>query len=114
MFDPASETEKDWHLELQEDVKEEVAKQGKVDFIFVDVESPGYVYLLFETVESSQRVSQIMHGRKFSVLLLLSRLLLLPFGSSRCCLLALCPSLLLPFLSSHSSLCFSVLPNRLV
>lgn len=40
MFDPAEETEPNWHLDLEEDIKEEVeAKYGKLDKIFVDKNS---------------------------------------------------------------------------
>ena len=39
LFDPTTETEEDWHLDIAEDVKEECGKHGPVDHIFVDKDS---------------------------------------------------------------------------
>jgi RNA-binding protein 39 len=40
MFDPAEETERDWDVELRDDVKGEVeSKYGKVSEIFVEKET---------------------------------------------------------------------------
>jgi len=59
MFDPATETEKDFHLDIQEDVKEECdAKFGKVIQCIADKSNRnGLVFLQFDSIESAAKVS---------------------------------------------------------
>lgn len=67
LFDPASETEDEWWVEIAEDVKDECSKHGRVLHVHVDRESPtGFVYLKFEAVEGSQRAQQALHSRWFA------------------------------------------------
>ncbi|XP_076912183.1 uncharacterized protein LOC143570411 isoform X2 [Bidens hawaiensis] len=66
MFDPATETEPDFDLDIKEDVGEECSKFGRVKHIYVDKQSAGYVYLRFESVEAASRAQQGMHKRWFA------------------------------------------------
>ncbi|XP_076887410.1 uncharacterized protein LOC143537550 isoform X2 [Bidens hawaiensis] len=66
MFDPATETEPDFDLDMKEDVGEECSKFGRVKHIYVDKQSAGYVYLRFESVEAASRAQQGMHKRWFA------------------------------------------------
>jgi len=68
MFDPRTETEPDWDLDIKEDVEEEVeAKCGPVKHIYVDKENPGgHVYLRFHSVAVAQAVVNTFNGRWFA------------------------------------------------
>ncbi|XP_022005149.1 RNA-binding protein 39 isoform X2 [Helianthus annuus] len=66
MFDPATETEPDFDLDIKEDVGEECSKFGRVKHIYVDKQSAGYVYLRFESVEAASLAQQGMHKRWFA------------------------------------------------
>ncbi|KAJ9128283.1 hypothetical protein QFC24_000576 [Naganishia onofrii] len=71
MFDPAtgdSETESNWHLDLEEDIKEEIeAKYGKVDKLVVDKNSPeGHVFIKFADVAAATNGIAGLNGRFFS------------------------------------------------
>ncbi|CAK9146914.1 unnamed protein product [Ilex paraguariensis] len=63
MFDPASEADPEFDMDIKEDVEEECSKYGWVKHIYVDKNSAGYVYLRFENVEGAQRAQQAMHKR---------------------------------------------------
>ena len=63
LFDPATETEDEWWIDIAEDVSDECSKHGKVLHCHVDRESQGFVYLKFEAVEGSQRAQQALHSR---------------------------------------------------
>ena len=63
LFDPASETEDEWWIDIAEDVGDECGKHGKVLHYHVDRESQGFVYLKFEAAEGSQRARQALHSR---------------------------------------------------
>ncbi|MED6138512.1 hypothetical protein PIB30_074874 [Stylosanthes scabra] len=65
MFDPATETEPDFDLDIKEDVEEECSKFGRVKHIYVD-KSAGFVYLRFETVEAASAAQRAMHLRWFA------------------------------------------------
>lgn len=58
MFDPTKEEEKDFHLDIQEDVKEECeSKFGRVMQCVADRINPnGLVYLQFDSIESAAKV----------------------------------------------------------
>ncbi|KAI5478962.1 RNA splicing factor Pad-1 [Pseudohyphozyma bogoriensis] len=65
-FNPEEETERDWDLELRDDVKSEVEeKYGKVGEIFVVKESQGEIYIRFETVDAATVAVQGLNGRWF-------------------------------------------------
>mmetsp|Transcript_44573 Transcript_44573/g.113909 ORF Transcript_44573/g.113909 Transcript_44573/m.113909 type:complete len:567 (+) Transcript_44573:139-1839(+) len=66
MFDPETETEPDWHIEIGEDVKEECTKFGPVLHHHVDKESKGFVYLKFGTLQGAQQAKATLHGRWFA------------------------------------------------
>ncbi|XP_038706995.1 RNA-binding protein 39-like [Tripterygium wilfordii] len=66
MFDPATETEPDFHLDIKDDVEEECSKYGRVKHIYVDKHSAGFVYLRFESVEASANAQRAMHMRWFA------------------------------------------------
>ncbi|GAA6015726.1 hypothetical protein JCM10207_008776 [Rhodosporidiobolus poonsookiae] len=65
-FNPEEETERDWHLDLAEDVKGECENQyGKVLDIYVVKESQGEIYIRFEAVESAVKALAGLNGRYF-------------------------------------------------
>ena len=66
MFDPASETEPDWWIDIGQDVKEECSKYGPVRHVFVDKDSSGFVYLRFATVAAAAAARQALHTRWFA------------------------------------------------
>ncbi|XP_048334754.1 uncharacterized protein LOC107425512 [Ziziphus jujuba] len=66
LFDPATETEPDFDIEIKEDVEEECSKCGTVKHIYVDKNSAGCVYLRFETVEGAMAAQRAMHLRWFA------------------------------------------------
>ncbi|CAL9107986.1 unnamed protein product [Musa textilis] len=66
MFDPRSETQPDFDLEIQEDVQEECSKFGAVMHIYVDKNSIGWVYLRFDSAASAANCQIAMHGRWFA------------------------------------------------
>ncbi|KAK2384788.1 RNA-binding protein [Trifolium repens] len=66
MFDPNTETEPDFDIDIKEDVEEECSKYGRVKHIYVDKRSAGFVYLQFETVEASSAAQRAMHMRWFA------------------------------------------------
>ncbi|KAG6468669.1 hypothetical protein ZIOFF_073359 [Zingiber officinale] len=66
MFDPSTETEPDFELDIKEDVQEECSKYGRVKHIFVDKNSNGHVYLRFESVTAASICQRAMQGRWFA------------------------------------------------
>ncbi|KAJ1398577.1 Splicing factor, RBM39-like [Sesbania bispinosa] len=66
MFDPSTETEPDFDIDIKEDVEEECSKYGRVKHIYVDKRSAGFVYLQFETVEAASAAQRAMHMRWFA------------------------------------------------
>ncbi|EMD42070.1 hypothetical protein CERSUDRAFT_90674 [Gelatoporia subvermispora B] len=66
MFNPENETERDWDKDLAEDVKYECEdKYGKVEFIKVEKDSQGEIYVKFDSVESAKNAIQGLNGRWF-------------------------------------------------
>ncbi|KAF6163701.1 hypothetical protein GIB67_036161 [Kingdonia uniflora] len=63
MFDPTTETEPDYDVDIKEDVYEECSNFGFVKHIYVDKNSAGYVYLRFEAVEAAVSAQKAMHMR---------------------------------------------------
>ncbi|KAL7089861.1 hypothetical protein ACP275_12G003500 [Erythranthe tilingii] len=66
MFDPATEVDPEFDLDIKNDVEEECSKYGRVKHIYVDKNTAGYVYLRFESVEGAARAQQAMHKRWFA------------------------------------------------
>ncbi|XP_027075303.1 uncharacterized protein [Coffea arabica] len=66
MFDPATEMDPEFDLDIRDDVREECSNYGPVKHIHVDKNSAGYVYLRFENVEAAARAQQAMHKRWFA------------------------------------------------
>ncbi|KAJ7956952.1 RNA-binding protein 39 [Quillaja saponaria] len=66
MFDPTTETEPDFDMDIKEDVEEECSKYGRVKHIYVDKHSAGFVYLQFDTVEGASAAQRAMHMRWFA------------------------------------------------
>lgn len=66
MFDPKTETEPDFDLDIKEDVQEECSKFGKLRHIFVDKNSSGFVYLRFENTQGAMNAQRALHGRWFA------------------------------------------------
>lgn len=66
LFDPATETEPDFDLDIKEDVEEECSKFGRVKHIYVEKNSAGWVYLRFENVPAAMNAQRAMHLRWFA------------------------------------------------
>ncbi|KAI8922799.1 hypothetical protein BC831DRAFT_437458 [Entophlyctis helioformis] len=66
MFDPSEETEPGWAKEIEEDVRDECTKFGKIVHVAVDADSAGHVYLKFAALESAQQAIKTLHGRFFA------------------------------------------------
>ncbi|KAI8598867.1 hypothetical protein EDD21DRAFT_417348 [Dissophora ornata] len=66
MFTDEDKTEPEWAKELEEDVKEEVEKNGQVVHIHVEQDSPGEIYLKFDSVQSATNAVQTLGGRFFA------------------------------------------------
>ncbi|CAO3573344.1 unnamed protein product [Mortierella alpina] len=66
MFTDEDKTEPEWAKELEEDVKEEAEKSGPVVHIHVEQESPGEIYLKFDSVQSATSAVQTLGGRFFA------------------------------------------------
>ncbi|KAM0067493.1 putative RNA recognition motif domain, splicing factor, RBM39, splicing factor RBM39, linker [Helianthus debilis subsp. tardiflorus] len=66
MFDPATEADPEFDLDIKDDVEEECSNYGRVKHIYVDKNSAGYVYLRFDSVEGAARAQQAMHKRWFA------------------------------------------------
>jgi RNA-binding protein 39 len=67
MFDPATETEPNWDMDVKEDVTEECAKFGAVEHCFVESKKPGgIVFVRFANVDSSREAANSLNGRFFA------------------------------------------------
>ncbi|WVQ74830.1 hypothetical protein IAR50_004437 [Cryptococcus sp. DSM 104548] len=66
MFNPEEETERNWDLDLAEDVKGEVeSKYGQVVRIKVEKMSAGEVYIQFAEIDSATKAIRGLNGRFF-------------------------------------------------
>lgn len=66
MFDPAEETEPNWHIDLQEDVRLECARHGHVETVLLDKTSrDGEVYVCFSHADEAHRACTSLQGRFF-------------------------------------------------
>ncbi|KAH7294985.1 hypothetical protein KP509_27G027600 [Ceratopteris richardii] len=66
MFDPSTETEPDFDLDIKEEVQTECAKYGVLKHVFVDKNSAGHVYLRFNNMTSAMNAQRALHGRWFA------------------------------------------------
>jgi RNA-binding protein 39 len=67
MFDPATETDPEWALDLDEDVRDETAKYGRLAHLHVDKDSSqGRVWMRFELQDAAQQAQKALHGRWFA------------------------------------------------
>ncbi|KAI3446277.1 hypothetical protein Pfo_002942 [Paulownia fortunei] len=66
MFDPNSEAEPDFDLDIKEDVQDECSKFGRLKHIYVEKNSAGFVYLRFENTQSAIAAQHALHGRWFA------------------------------------------------
>ncbi|KAG0250155.1 hypothetical protein BG011_008601 [Mortierella polycephala] len=66
MFTDEDKSEPEWAKELEEDVKEEAEKNGPVVHIKVEQDSPGEIYLKFDSVQSATSAVQSLGGRFFA------------------------------------------------
>ncbi|KAI5737607.1 hypothetical protein M8J76_015034 [Diaphorina citri] len=67
MFDPATETNPTWDVEIRDDVIEECNKHGGVLHVFVDKVSPqGNVYVKCPTINTAVAAVNSLHGRWFA------------------------------------------------
>ncbi|GAB2282975.1 hypothetical protein Dimus_017508 [Dionaea muscipula] len=66
LFDPATESEPDFDLDIKDDVHEECSKFGRVRHIYVDRNSAGHVYLRFDSKEAAVNAQRGMHLRWFA------------------------------------------------
>uniref|UniRef100_A0A6N2L8A2 RRM domain-containing protein n=2 Tax=Salix viminalis TaxID=40686 RepID=A0A6N2L8A2_SALVM len=66
MFDPKTETEPDFELDIKEDVQEECSRFGGVKHIYVDKNSAGFVYMRFENMQGAVNAQRALHGRWFA------------------------------------------------
>jgi len=66
MFNPATETEPDWDVELRNEILEEITKHGTVVFIHVDKTAvDGSVFIKFAQEAGAIKVQAVMNGRFF-------------------------------------------------
>eukprot|EP01080_Neovahlkampfia_damariscottae_P004806 gene4806-8392_t len=65
MFDPMTEENPNFELEIEEDVKEGCSDCGKIEHIYVDKKSKGNVYVKFDSIESAAKAKNELHGRYF-------------------------------------------------
>jgi len=66
MFEPQEISTPALLAELKEDITEEASKFGKVVHIFVDMNSQGYVYLKYSTVQAAENAVSSLNGRWFA------------------------------------------------
>uniref|UniRef100_A0AAG5CWH5 RRM domain-containing protein n=1 Tax=Anopheles atroparvus TaxID=41427 RepID=A0AAG5CWH5_ANOAO len=67
MFDPTTETNPSWDVEIQDDVIEECNKHGGVQHVYVDKQSPaGNVYVKCPSIATAVLAVNALHGRWFA------------------------------------------------
>lgn len=66
MFDPDQEEGEAWDKEIEEDVRLECEKFGRLEHIFIDKSSKGHVYLKFFDVKAAEQAQARLHGRWFA------------------------------------------------
>ncbi|KAK1300335.1 Polyadenylate-binding protein RBP47C [Acorus calamus] len=66
MFDPSTEMDPEFDLDIRDEVQDECSKFGPVKHIYVDKNSDGHVYLRFDSVASASACQRAMHMRWFA------------------------------------------------
>jgi RNA-binding protein 39 len=67
MFDPATETDANFHIDIKEAVEEESTNMGaNIRHIFVDPKSMGHVYIRFLDIPSAEKIVKAFNGRWFA------------------------------------------------
>lgn len=66
MFDPSTEINPNWELEIQDDVIEECNKHGGVMHLYVDKVSQGNVYVKCPSIATAVLSVNSLHGRWFA------------------------------------------------
>jgi len=67
MFDPATETEADWDVDIKEDTEGECSKFGAVLHCFVDPQDArGLAYVVFQSEQGAGAAVSTLHGRWFA------------------------------------------------
>ena len=66
MFDPNTETEPDFEVDIKADVEEEASKFGSLKHIFVDKDSMGIVYVRYDDIEAAKKLVSAFNGRWFA------------------------------------------------
>jgi len=66
MFDPVTETEPDWDLDIRDDVIEQCEAFGGIYHIHVDKESQGNVFIKCPSISVAAKAVSNLHGRYFA------------------------------------------------
>ncbi|GAB5356125.1 hypothetical protein AAMO2058_000264200 [Amorphochlora amoebiformis] len=67
MFNPATEEDPEFDLDIKEDVEEEVRKYGEIKHIHVDKENPkGIVYVRVDSASTGEKIVKSLNGRWFA------------------------------------------------
>src|SRR5690349_14260249 len=67
MFDPKTEKDVDFDLDIKEDVEEECQKHGSLKHLFVDkVTAGGHVYIRFHDKSTAEKVVRAFAGRWYA------------------------------------------------
>ncbi|CAM9916508.1 unnamed protein product [Laminaria digitata] len=67
MFDPATETDEGWELDIKEEMEEECSKHGTVMHSYVEARQPGgLVYVMFSTIGAATASAEMLNGRWFA------------------------------------------------
>uniref|UniRef100_A0A6N2M0H7 RRM domain-containing protein n=1 Tax=Salix viminalis TaxID=40686 RepID=A0A6N2M0H7_SALVM len=85
MFDPKTETEPDFDLDIKEDVQEECSRFGNVKHIYIDKNSAGFVYMRFENTQAAINAQRSLHGRWFAGKLITATFMQTGVNDFGCC-----------------------------
>ncbi|XP_055303036.1 RNA-binding protein 39 isoform X6 [Sitodiplosis mosellana] len=66
MFDPLTETNPQWDIEIRDEVVEECQKHGGILHVYVDKASPGNVYVKCPSIATAVLAVNALHGRWFA------------------------------------------------
>eukprot|EP00892_Ulva_mutabilis_P011711 jgi/Ulvmu1/8912/UM005_0003.1 len=66
MFSPEEEEGEDWPEEIAQDTQSECEKYGRVEHVYVDRNSRGFVYLKFADEAAAAAAQSALHGRWYS------------------------------------------------
>lgn len=65
MYDPATETDPDWAVEIAEEIREECGKFGRIEHIKIPKTTEGDVFVRFGSNDSAQAAVASLNGRWF-------------------------------------------------